>query len=75
MVILQADKRVWVFMIHKPGSGESVTLCDELPPGCENPYHFIHRATIQMRKFQREAVLVRDAESRAFRVSMGAVDQ
>lgn len=48
-------ERVWVFMIHKPGRGESVTLCDELPPGCENPYHFIHRTTMQMRKFQRAA--------------------
>jgi hypothetical protein len=51
-------KRVWVFMIHKPGSGESVTLCDELPPGCDNPYHYIHLATMQMRKFQRTATLV-----------------
>ena len=50
-------KPVTVFMIHKPGSGESVTLCDPLPKGCENPYPYLRKGTIQMRKFQRAATL------------------
>lgn len=51
-------KPVTVFMIHKSGSGESVTLCDEIPKGCENPYPFLRKGTMQMRKFQRAATLV-----------------
>ena len=49
-------KPVTVFMIHKPGSGESVTLCDALPAGCENPYQYLRQGTMQMRKFQRAAL-------------------
>lgn len=49
-------KQVTVFMIHKPGSGESVTLCDQLPKGCENPYPYLRKGTMQMRKFQRAAL-------------------
>ena len=48
---------VVVFMIHKPGNGESVTLCDRLPPGCDNPYPYLHKGTTQMRKFQRQATM------------------
>lgn len=50
-------KLVTVFVIHKPGSGESVTLCDALPEGCENPYPYLRNGTVQMRKFQRAATL------------------
>ena len=49
---------VVVFMIHKPGSGESVTLCNALPDGCENPYPYLRKGTMQMRKFQRAALKV-----------------
>jgi hypothetical protein len=49
---------VVVFMIHKPGNGESVTLCDRLPPGCENPFPYLHGGTIQMRKFQKQAKIL-----------------
>ncbi len=45
---------VVVYMIHKPGNGEAVTLCDPLPPGCENPFPYLHKRTMQMRKFQRQ---------------------
>lgn len=50
-------KRVTAFMIHKPGSGESVTLSDQLPSGCENPYLHLRKGTVQMRRFQRAATL------------------
>jgi hypothetical protein len=46
---------VMVFMIHKPGSGESVTLCDQLPADCKSPYPYLRKGTMQMRKFQRAA--------------------
>lgn len=52
---------VMVFMIHKPGNGESVTLCEKLPAGCENPYPYLRRGTMQMRKFQRAATLTPNA--------------
>ena len=55
-------KPVTVFMIHKQGSGESVTLCDELPYGCENPYQYLRNGTVQMRKFQRAATLTPNAK-------------
>ena len=49
---------VVVFMIHKPGNGESVTLCDPIPPGCHNPFPYLHKQTMQMRKFQRQAKIL-----------------
>ena len=49
---------VMVHMIHKPGNGESVTLCDPMPPGCHNPFPYLHKQTMQMRKFQRHAKTV-----------------
>lgn len=48
---------VMVFMIHESGNGESVTLCDQLPAGCENPYPYLRKGTIQMRRFQRAATM------------------
>ena len=51
------NERVVVFMIHRPGNGESVTLQDPMPDGCENPFPYIRRGTMQMRKFQRAATL------------------
>ena len=50
-------KPVTVFVINKPGSGESVTLCDALPDGCENQYTYLRNGTVQMRKFQCAATL------------------
>lgn len=49
---------VVIFMIHKSGSGESVTLREKLLSGCENPYPYLRRGTMQMRKFQRAALLL-----------------
>lgn len=51
-------KIVVVFMIHKPGNGESATLCDRLPNGCEYPYPYLHKRTMQLRKFQRQATIL-----------------
>jgi hypothetical protein len=46
---------VVVFMIHKPGNGESVTLCDRIPWGSKNTFPYLRKGTMQMRKFQRSA--------------------
>jgi len=48
-------EEVTVFMIHKPCSGESVTICSRLPDGCENPFPYMRKGTMQMRKFQKAA--------------------
>lgn len=48
-------EEVTVFMIHKPSRGESVTLCNRLPDGCENPFPYIRKGIMQMRKFQKAA--------------------
>ena len=49
---------VVVYMIHKPGNGESVTLCHRLPPGCANRYPYFRIGTMQMRKFQKQAKIL-----------------
>ena len=59
-------ERVVVFMIHRPGNGESVSLRNPMPPGCENPYPHLRKGTIQMRKFQRSALLVPNVELRGW---------
>lgn len=51
-------EEVMVFMIHKPCSGESVTLYTPMPDGCENPYPYLRKGTMQMRKFQKVATIM-----------------
>jgi len=53
---------VSVFMIHKPSSGESVTLCNRMPDGCNNPYPYLRKRTMQMRKFQRAATIMTEVQ-------------
>ena len=50
-------KLVTVSMIHKPCSGEAVSLCDTLPPGCKDTFPYLRNHTMQMRKFQKAATL------------------
>jgi len=49
---------VTVVMIHKPCSGESVSLCDKIPDGCENYFPYLRKGTMQMRKFQKSATIL-----------------
>jgi len=49
-------EEVSVFMIHKPCSGESVTLCNRMPDGWEDLFPYLRKGTMQMRKFQKAAI-------------------
>ena len=49
---------VVVCVITRYGRGEFITLCDRMPPECENPFPYLRKGTIQMRKFQRQAKLM-----------------
>jgi len=49
-------EEVTVFMIHKPSRGESVTLYTPMPDGWEDPIPYLHKGTMQMRKFQKAAI-------------------
>ncbi len=55
-------EEVMVFMIHKPCSGESVTLYNRMPDGWENPYPYLRKGTMQMRKFQRAAIKIPEVQ-------------
>ena len=61
-IYLLSGEEVSVFMIHKPCSGESVTLCNRMPDGCENPYPHLHKRTMQMRKFQKAATVMTEVK-------------
>jgi len=55
-------EEVSVFMIHKPSSGESVTLCNRMPDGWENPAPYLRKGTMQMRKFQKAATVMTEVK-------------
>jgi len=55
-------EEVTVFMIHKPCSGESVTLCNRMPDGWEDPIPYLHKGTMQMRKFQKAATVMTEVK-------------
>lgn len=57
---LKDGRSVQVFMTHKVGRGESVTLMNELPANCDNPYQYLIRGTVQMKKFLKEATLIKE---------------
>lgn len=49
---------VTVFMIHTLGRGNSITLCNKLPAGCDNPYPYLLKGTVRMMDFRRQAEML-----------------
>lgn len=49
---------VTVFMIHTIGRGNSITLCNKLPDGCDNPYPYLLKGTVRMMDFRKKAKIL-----------------